>query len=470
MDTKADRFYSGPVCATLAFLGSFLFFQFAYPYHLMRREQLDLFLYDGGYIAETYRGAGWLARFAGDFLEQFFLLPIVGPLAVALLLTAIGCVAYRICRRFMDHWPSLIIAILFFAWSFLRETGNNYMTRYTLAVLGYLSLVLLALRFRPVWLRYVALVPFLAFGVWAFASPYHPQYGKLWSVPKLDDERLFGLDMEVSRENWDKVLKLSEKDLYMEEASYCYNLALAMQGNLGNALLNHSQNHQFTLLFPVSAERAIFTNTLAGEAWFHLGDMTMAEQSAITSLQASPRHTGARFVTRLARVNLVTGEDAAAQKYLSMLSRTLFYGEWARSMMPGRQDEATQAELAKARARLAGKDFVHQAENPRAVLLGLLEADSTNTLARNYLLCYDLLCYDLDSFIRDYEPDRIPARLYHEAILIWLSQQGRLNPEEVTGYGVDVSEVDRMGRFGRNPNAFKNTYWYYYWKAMQSPQ
>ena len=470
MDTKADRFYSGPVCATLAFLGSFLFFQFAYPYHLMRREQLDLFLYDGGYIAETYRGAGWLARFAGDFLEQFFLLPIVGPLVVALLLTALGCVAYRICRRFMDHWPSLIIAILFFAWSFLRETGNNYMTRYTLAVLGYLSLVLLALRFRPVWLRYVALVPFLAFGVWAFASPYHPPYGKLWSVPKLDDERLFGLDMEVSRENWDKVLKLSEKDLYMEEASYCYNLALAMQGNLGNALLNHSQNHQFTLLFPVSAERAIFTNTLAGEAWFHLGDMTMAEQSAITSLQASPRHTGARFVTRLARVNLVTGEDAAAQKYLSMLSRTLFYGEWARSMMPGRQDEATQAELAKARARLAGKDFVHQAENPRAVLLGLLEADSTNTLARNYLLCYDLLCYDLDSFIRDYEPDRIPARLYHEAILIWLSQQGRLNPEEVTGYGVDVSEVDRMGRFGRNPNAFKNTYWYYYWKAMQSPQ
>ena len=91
-------------------------------------------------------------------------------------------------------------------------------------------------------------------------------------------------------------------------------------------------------------------------------------------------------------------------------------------------------------------------------------------MARNYLLCYDLLCYDLDGFIRDYEPDRIPARLYNEAILIWLSQQGRLNPEEVKGYGVDVSEVDRMGRFGRNPSAFKNTYWYYYWKAMQDLQ
>ena len=470
MTAKADRFCSGAVCATLAFLGSFLFFQFAYPYHLMRREQLDLFLWDGDHIRQTYRGMGWLAGLSGDFLEQFFGLPLVGPLLVALLLTAVGWVVYRICRRFMGHWPSLLVAALFFAWSFLRETGNNYMTRYTLAVLGYLSLVLLALQFKPVWLRYAAAVLFLAFGAWAFASPYHPQYGRLWSTPKPDDERLFGLDIEVSREHWDKVLQLSEKDLYMEEASYCYNLALAMQGKLGDALFNHSQNHQATLLFPVSAERAVFTNTLAGEAWFQLGDMTMAEQSAITSLQASPRHTGARFITRLARVNLITGEDAAAQKYLGMLGRTLFYGKWARSRMPGRQDEATQAELSKARARLTGKDFVHQAENPRAVLIDLLEADSTNTLARHYLLCYDLLCYDLDGFIRDYEPDRLPARLYDEAILIWLSQQGRLNPEEVRGYGVDVSEVDRMGRFGRNPSAFKNTYWYYYWKAMQDRQ
>ena len=470
MITKAERLRSGPVCAVLAFLGSFFFFQFAYPYHLMRREQLDLFLWDGDHILQTYRGTGWLARLSGDFLEQFFGLPVVGPLLVALLLTAVGVVAYRICRRFMGHWPSLAVAILLFAWSFLRETGNNYMTCYTLAVLGYLSLVLLALQFKPAWLRGAAAVLFLAFGAWAFASPYHPQYGRLWSTPKWDDERLFGLDIEASREHWDKVLELSKKDLYMEEASYCYNLAQAMQGNLGNALFNHSQNHQATLLFPVSADRAIFTNTLAGEAWFQLGDMTMAEQSAITSLQASPRHTGARFVTRLARINLITGEDAAAQKYLSMLSRTLFYGNWARSRMPGRQDEATRAELAKARARLTGKDFVHQAENPRAVLLDLLEADPANTLARHYLLCYDLLCYDLDGFIRDYEPDRLKARLYNEAILIWLSQQGRLNPEEVRGYGVDVSEVDRMGRFGRNPSAFKNTYWYYYWKAMQDLQ
>jgi len=470
MNTKADRFYSGPVCATLAFLGSFLFFQFAYPYHLMRREQLNLFLYDGDYIAATYRGTGWLARFAADFLEQFFHLPVVGPLVVALLLVAIGYVAYRICRRFMGHWSSLIVGILFFAWSFFREMGNLYQTRYTLVVLGFLCLVLAAMQFPKAWQKAVAAVAFVAAGIWALGSPYHPDYGKLWYWPKLDYERIIGLDVETSRENWDKVLELSKVDLYMEEASYCYNLAHAMKGNLGETLLNHSQNHHHTLLFPVSSERAVFSNTMAGEAWFQLGDMTVAEQSAITSLQASPKHAGVRFLVRLARVNLVTGEDAAAMKYLGILDKTLFYRKWARSMMPEHQDEAVKAELAKVRGKLIREDFVHHSSSPRTVLRALLEADPSNRAAREYLLCYELMCYNLDGFIETYEQDMIPGRIYREAILIWLSQQGQLNPEGVARYGVDETEVDRMGRFGQNPNAFKNTYWYYYLQAMQAQE
>ena len=467
---KRTSSHIGHVAAALAFLGSFCFFQFAYPYHLIRREQLNLFLFDGDYIADTYRGTGWLARFVADFLEQFFHLPVAGPLVVALLLTAIGFVAYRICRHFMGRWPSLAVATLFFAWSFLRETGNLYQTRYTLVVLGFLSLILLAFQFRKAWARAVAAVALLAAGAWALGSPYHPDYGKAWGVPKLEYERMIGLDAETAKEHWDKVLKLSEKDLYMVEASYCYNLAQAMKGELGNKLLDHSQKNQYSLLFPVSSDRAVFSNTLAGEAWFQLGDMTVAEQSAITSLQASPKHTGTRFLVRLARVNLITGEDAAAMKYLDILGKTLFYGKWARSMMPGHQDEATRAQLEEARTKLIRKDFVHPSSSHQDILEALLEADPGNTLARDYLLCYDLLCYDLDGFMEVYVKDQPQAHLFQEAALIWLSQQGRLNPEEVARFGVNVSHVDRMGRFGRTPNAFKNTYWFYYLKAMQEAQ
>jgi hypothetical protein len=462
---KGNQSHIGLSAACLAFLGAFGFFMFAYPYHLMRREQLDLFLFDGDWIRETYRGTGWLARLGGDFLEQFFLLPVAGPFVVALLLTGIGVAAYRICRHFLGRWPSLAIAALFFVWSFLRETSSVYVTRYTLATLGFLTLVLLALQFKN-RLRPVAAAVLLGFGAWALGAPCHKQYGKLWSVPNFAFERMIGLDVEVSRENWDKVIALSKPDLYMREASYCYNLAHAMKGDLGETLFNYTQDHQFTLLFPVSSESNLFTNCLAGEAWLYLGDLSTAEQSALTCLQASPKHTGTRFIVRLARENLVAGDDAAAQKYLKQLGKTLFYRKWAKRMIPENRDDATRESLAAARVRLARKDFVHQAEDPRPVLLGLLEADPGNLLVRNYLLCYDLLRYDLAAFAEDYVPGMPNARIYHEALLIWLSQNGRLNPEEVARYGVDVSTVDRMGRFSRTPAAYKNSYWYYYLQAM----
>ncbi len=456
----------GQWAAVAAFVVAFGFFQFFYPYHLVRREQMTLFVFDWDYILQTYRGDGWLARLVSDFLEQFFHLPVIGPLVVALLLTGIGAVAYKISRQFLGRWPSLGIGAAFYIWSFFRETGNLYITRYTVVMLAYLSLVLLALQFRRAWQKPVVAVALLAAGAWALGSPFHHHYGKPWSVPKIEYDRVIGLDDETAREHWDKVLKLSQKDLYMEEASYCYNLAHAMKDDLGEALFNHSQNHHMTLLFQVSGDQTVFANCMAGEAWFQAGDMTIAEQSAITSLQASPKHTGARYVLRLARVNLISGEDAAAQKYLDLLSKTLFYGKWARSMMPGCQDEAARAQLAEARGRLVQKDFVHRSDVPRSILLDLLEADPSNRIARNYLLCFDLMRYDLEEFIEDYVPDMIPARIYHEAILIWLSQHGMLNEAQLARFGVAPSEVDRMNRFGRSPGSYKNTYWYYYLQAL----
>ena len=70
--------------------------------------------------------------------------------------------------------------------------------------------------------------------------------------------------------------------------------------------------------------------------------------------------------------------------------------------------------------------------------------------------------------MQDYLPDRVPGRSYQEAVLIWLSQHDRLNPQEVARYGVDVSQVDRMARFSRNPDKYRKTYWYYYMDALLS--
>ncbi|MBR5432763.1 MAG: hypothetical protein IK119_10360, partial [Bacteroidales bacterium] len=269
---KAFREHSGAVASGLAFLGAYGFFQLAYPYHLMRREQMTLFLYDWDYIRQTYTGSGWLVRFVCDFLDQFFLLPVVGPLVVALLLFGIGFVTYKICRKFFGHWPSLAVAAVLFTWSFFRETENLYSTRYTLVVLGYLSLLLAALSFRKVWMKPVAALLFLAFGVWSLGSPVNDYYGKLWGTPVLAYDKVIGLDTEINREHWDKVIKRSRKDLYMTEATFCYNLANAMKGQLGQNLFNYAQNSVYGLLIWIITDHSVFSNCLAGEAWFHLGE------------------------------------------------------------------------------------------------------------------------------------------------------------------------------------------------------
>ncbi len=448
--------------AALAFVVAFAFFLFAYPYHLMHREQLSLFLYDWDYIRQTYTGNAWLARFVTDFLEQFFCLGAAGPLVIALVLTAIGTVAYRISRKFLKKIPSYIIAALVFGWAFMRETGNLYSTRYTIVVLGYLSVVPAALQFNKIWSKVTSFAILCIFCIWALGSPVHKHYGQLWNIPKFDYERLIGLDAETANENWDKVLRLSEKDLYMREASYCYNLALGMKGELGNRLFEHSQGTAYDLLLFVSSENAVFVNTMAGEAWYQLGNMTIAEQSAITSLQASPNHTGARFIKRLATVSLVKGDDAAARKYLNMLSKTLFYRRWARSMMPGRQDEATKARIQEKISLMADTDFVHLSNVPHAILQGMIKTNPGNELARNYLLCYDLMHYDIDRFMEDYMPEMIDGQIYQEAVLIYLAQRGRLRDEDAAEYGISPSLLNKMDSFARFPNRYKSSYWYYF--------
>lgn len=459
--------WMAPVIGGVGFLSAFGFFLLAYPYHLMRREQMTLFLFDSDYIRQTYQGSGWLARFVCDFLDQFFHLPVVGPLVVALLLTAIGVVTYRIVRRFLGEWPSLAVAALVFAWSFLRETENLYSTRYTLVVLGYLALLLLALQPRKGWLKVASLAVLAGFGVWSLGAPVQRYYGKAWGMPEVRYDRMIGLDTEVARENWDRVLRLSEKDLHMTEASYCYNLANAMKGKLGSGLFKHSQDGVNSLFIRVSTDRSPFSNGIAGEVWYQLGDMTIAEQSAIIALQASPKHTGARYIKRLAEANLVSGEAASARKYLNLLSRTLFYGRWARQMMPLIQPDQPDERLAGSRKRLSHEDFVHYSTRPRPVLKGLLEADPSNTVALEYLLCYDLMNLDLDHFMEDYPRWVQPAGIYREAVLIWLSLHDRLDAEHLLSFGLDREAVDRMGRFFRNPSAFRDSYWYYYLNAME---
>ncbi|MCQ2145147.1 MAG: DUF6057 family protein [Bacteroidales bacterium] len=457
----------GWITAGLAFLSSYAFFQFAYPYHLMRREQLNLFLYDGQYISETYDEVGGLAHFLGDFVDQFLYFPVVGPVLIALLLTAVGIVVYRLCRLVLNRKFALPIAALVFSWSFMRETSTQYLTQYTVATLGYLALLLAGLSIKPEWKRWGAVCVFFAFAVLSLGKPFHPQYGPLWSTPSIMIEKVMALDVNVSRGNWKKAYRLSRENLHNNEASYLSNLADAAAGRLGDEIFSRTQDYTNSLFLWVSDQVSQFTNGMAGEAWYNLGDMTLAEQSAIVSLQFSPKHTGARYITRLAQVTLINGEYGAAQKYLTMLSKTLTYRRWAISMMPENHDQKSLQWLADARKNITHGDIVYGRNDFRPVLKGLLEANPDNSLARQYLLCYDLLLFELDDFMADYMEMPIEGRAYEEGALIWLSIRGQVDDAHTRQLGISEQSVRRLAGFYQDPERYRNTYWYYYMSEMQ---
>lgn len=448
-----------------AFVAAAAFFLAAYPYHLMRREQMTLFMYDMPHIVKTYHGAGFLAGFLGDFLEQFFCFKAAGPLIIAILLTAIAVMAYRICRTFAGKGVAFAIAFLMYSWAFLRETDTLFITRYTVATAGYLLCIFAAMKVRRKALRICAVPVFLMAGAWLFGAPLHKDYGKVIGKPDFEYEKLIAMDVEAYRENWDRVLSISESHLMYNEACYLHNLAAAMKGQLADRLLSHPQNFNEGMFFIVR-DVTPFSNSAAGEVWYHLGNMTLADQSAMVSLQYSPKHTGARYIKRLAMINLISGEYGSAEKYLKMLDRTLFYRRWARRMTPEEQDGTARAMIEGMRRNLVSEDVVSSSNNYRFLLKELLRANPGNTMAKEYLLCYDLLSCDIYAFMEDYTPGVDSSKLYQEALLIWVNieySEGRL-PEDVEmdDFGITQDTVDRLQKFYRFPDRYKDTYWYYY--------
>lgn len=452
-----------------AFLAAFGFFLTAYPYHLMRREQFTLFLYDIPYIIRTYAGTGCVSRFLGDFAEQFYCIRIIGPIIVSLLLTVTGVLTYRICRSFAGKKTAFIIAIVIYLFSFLRETETRYITCYTIAFAGYLLLIYCSLKFRKPQQKLCALPVALVLGWFLFGSPYHRDYGKLIGKPDFEYEKLIAMDVETYRENWDKVLDISKSKLLYNEACYLNNLADAMKGRLSGRLFTHPQNYANGLFLMVN-EVTPFSNGMAGEVWYHLGNMTLADQSAMVSLQFSPKHTGTRFVQRLAMINLISEQYGSAEKYLKMLSRTLLYRRWALGMMPENQSPETRAYLSGMRSNLVAGDIVSSSNDYRLLLKKLIEANPENAMAREYLLCYNLLTCNLDAFMEEYKPGKDNSNIYQEAAIIWLNIQynnGTITDVDFDDYGITDDTIERFQKFNRAPERYKTTYWYYYTTVIE---
>ena len=116
-----------------------------------------------------------------------------------------------------------------------------------------------------------------------------------------------------------------------------------------------------------------------------------------------------------------------------------------------------------------GKDNIRLGDNCRNIILELLESNSDNTVALDYLLCTDLLLKDMDTFKMDYDTycmDKGKPRykdLYQQALMIYLAGTDA-SQEEWERYIVSGPQMQAFQSYSnrRGDPAFSNTYWYYF--------
>jgi len=444
------------------------FFQFWYPYHFFYQEQNQIFLWSWDYISTYFEISGGLASLIGDFLTQFYYYLYAGAIILTLCLLLIGITLYQALKNFrVSKIVALLLALVVMTFVAVCHFSTSYRLSSTIAILGWvLVLWIVSLmrgwRIRLILLALALLPTYLLFGL--------PQVKKL-QAPDFVLEKDFAVDCEYYFGNHDRVIQMVEGyDRWTSQMLFFYNLVQAQRGQLPEHLLKFTPTDLGTF-YQIGPDTPMLTIRNMNELYWALGDMTFTERAAMMTNVFSRDNRNVRMMRRLAECNIVSGDSLAAEKYLRILDKTLVYHQWADHLRQHGKD------IYKDKIRMVNRhDTITISDNAHFLMMQLLDANSDNTIALDYILCSTLLLKDIENFKRDYDRYCIDTdkprlkTLYQEALCIWLA--GTNAPQE--DWQRYIKRQDVLQRFmeynqQRGHSKFKGTYWYYFDK-IKAPE
>ncbi|MDR1200349.1 MAG: DUF6057 family protein [Tannerellaceae bacterium] len=536
-----DRRETGILITTGGVLaaGCFSLFHFVFPYHLFFKEQIQLFLLTADYFISYFENPAWLAAYLGDFLTQFFYLRGGGATVLSIVLLIEWCLIIQILRAFglMDRrfLQTTLLSFIPILIACYLHTGLSYPLSMSVSVILVLTISLIYTRIDtkwgalaygvitlpalytmagvafflfPVliicyeisqkkiqllyWLLLVAIAgffPFMMKRVYLLTTKQaylYPLKTLKVSHINLNNEKALALASESYFENRKKVYELTDEyNLSNTLATYYTNIALSEQGELPDRLLNYYQPFSEGLFLQVGPESNWVDIFFSSDVFFHLGDMNMAQHLAMLGMIFSPNRRSSRMVKRLAEINIVNNDSAAARKYLRMLDATLFHRKWAlahEKMLTGNVDDYPW--LKAKRLQIPTRDTLRLPSDYPASLNILIESNPGNSYALDYLLCFYLLNKDIRSFGETYDrwhKGKVrPSTLYDEALLIKLSTTKAMQKERAA-YAISPELIKDFAEYTRIyeqsgadlkqlRERFGKTYWFYYHFAQMEKQ
>jgi hypothetical protein len=161
------------------------------------------------------------------------------------------------------------------------------------------------------------------------------------------------------------------------------------------------------------------------DTFIDLGYLNIAEHSLTETMEGLGERP--MILKRLALINMAKGNIGAARIYLGALDKTLFYADWANSYLDRLESHlslSTDEKIQHLRSLMVEKDYALRKYSPEIFLQELLDKNSQNRMAFEYLMAWYMLNGQLDSFVQnldrldDFDYSEIP-QLYEEAILVY---------------------------------------------------
>lgn len=300
-------------------------------------------------------------------------------------------------------------------------------------------------------------------------------------------EKVMQYDFMACHQQWNRILETINADKPNNQIGVTVqNLALAMNGMLGDHMFEYHQNGTAGLLPDVQSDATSPLPT--AEAFYQLGMVNFAQravfeaQEAILDFQKS-----ARCYKRLAQTNLVNGKYEVARKYLMALHKTLFYSDWAEETLPllGNEEAiAKHPEYGRLRQSAYHEDFFFADQVTPMMLQTLFSNNEGNRLAYEYLMADYLLTGDLESFANTvgwgeklgYQA--IPRHFQEALILWWSMNHGKTEQQPPQLSPAVVQRFSQLRSFLQSPSmtpeglaqSFGDTYWYYFFTQLsQAP-
>lgn len=258
------------------------------------------------------------------------------------------------------------------------------------------------------------------------------------------------------------------------------NIALAEIGRLGDLFFHFNQSPDGKTLF---LEWQTVTEVLKRGAFYYYGIGMINEAQRWAYEYMVMKGNTPELLELMIKTDIIKGKYNIAEKYISMLEKTLFYKKEAayyRNFLHKVDAVDADPELGKKRKQDVKSDFFVIADNPPVNIDEILKTDTLNKQAIEYKLSWLMLKKDMKGIVAMLPVlekagySRIPTNVEEVVVTYKLLKIGEM--PELTKLSINPRTEQRFKQFyqiyqqnkGNKQQAkrsltrdFKNTYWFY---------